>query len=203
MKKFFNVVKIILISLCVLLLGGYVVLWFIDKETARQIMDLVVEYANRPLPIVGVSSLVIATLIWKIFSNSIYGKKYLAKMTQQYNDQVALLKNDFDSKKTEYTAIIQTYEQEIDLMYNALIDVCNASANKKMKEIGSHLETDINGAKSKAREYFSELVNSDTETLIKKKDEIIKSIVESIKKEIIDKYGEQGEKAINCITEND
>lgn len=201
MAKFMKVVKIILISLLVLVLGAYVVLYVVNPELAKQIMATVVDYANRPLPIVGVSSVVLAYLVWKIFQATRFGRKAVSKVKEEYESEKLKVREEYEQKKLEYTAILALYEQEVDLILNAVIQMCNASANKKVKAIGENIQTDIVGLKNALREKFNTVATSDVEVLIQSKEDVIKSIVEMVKKEIEDKYGEEGKETLKGITE--
>ena len=55
MKKFMKVVKIILICLAIALGIAFTVLYIVNPEQAKSILDTIMDYANRPLPIIGVS----------------------------------------------------------------------------------------------------------------------------------------------------
>ena len=202
MKKFLTVVKIILITLLVLALGGYAVLYIVDTERAKAILATAVKYANTPLPIVGVSSIVVAVLVWKIFSSTIYGKKVLNKMKEQYEDEKAEFKKEYEELKAKHARIIKIYEDENDVLFNSLIDVCGVSANKKIKEIGINLETNVKEIKDHLKKEFDEIVDANSDILIKSKEEIIETVVELVKKELVEKYGEEGKEAIKRIAES-
>ena len=201
MTKFNKILKIILISLITLILGSYLVLYIIDKELAKQILDTVVDYANRPLPIVGVSSLVIAGLVWKIFQSTSYGKKTIAKMKTEYEEEKARLKEEYEQEKTKFTAIITMYEKEVDLMLESIIAISEATPNKKVKAVGEQLKNDVTKIKGDLRGKFDEIVTSNVQVLIQSKEEVINTIVDLVKKEIVDKYGEEGKETINSIAE--
>lgn len=201
MAKFIKVLKIVLITLIVATLGGFVILYCVNKELGKQILDSTIEFVNKPLPIVGVSFLVFGLLVWKIFSSTIYGKKALAQMKAQYDEQVALIKAEYEVKKTEYATILSSYEHEIDVMYDSLIEVCDSIPNKKVKEVSNKLNNEIAKVKTDLRKDFDEIVNSDVETLLKSKEEIIDTIVEIVKKEMEEKYGKESQEAINSIAE--
>ena len=201
MAKFMKVVKIILISLLVFVLVGYVVLYMVNPELARQIMATVVDYANRPLPIIGVSSVVVAILVWKIFSSTIYGKKALAQMKLQYEMEAQKIRNEYEQEKMKYASIITFYENELDVVFDSVVEMCNASGNKKVKAIGEKLNTDVQAMRVELKEKFKEIVDSNVELLTKSKEDVVNAIVELVKKELVEKYGEEGQKALEGITE--
>lgn len=201
MAKFMKVLKIILISILVLAGGACLVLYCVDKALAKQILKTAVDYANRPLPIVGVSSLVLAGLVWKIFQASGYGKKAIARIKSEYESEKQKMKEEYELKKLQYSAIISSYEREIDLVVDSVVEVCESFPNKKVNKVGERLKGDVSKIKEEMREKFNEIVDSDVEALIQSKEELVGEIVDLVKKEIVDKYGEEGQKALESISE--
>lgn len=201
MKKFTKVIKIILLSLLVLVLGGFVVLYIIKPELAKQILDTVVYYVNKPLPIVGVSVAVLSVLVWKIFSSTIYGKKKIAEMEDKYEKQKAGLQAQYEAKKIEYSAVLGCYQKENDLVYKAVEKICDASANVKIKEIGANLKTEVSAVREELRNKSKDIANASAELLIKSKEDIVDSIVKSVKKELVEKYGKEIEESFNSKSE--
>ena len=201
MKKFTKVIKIILLSLLVLVLGGFVVLYIVKPELAKQILDTVVDYVNRPLPIVGVSLVVLAVLGWKIFSSTIYGKKKIEEMKSEFDREKNELKAQYEAKKVEYAAVLGCYQKENDLVYKAVEKICGASANVKIKEIGANLETEVSAVREELREKSKDIYNASAELLMKSKEDIVDSIVKSVKKELVEKYGKEIEESFNSKSE--
>lgn len=200
MTKFLKVIKAILISLACLVLGAYVVLYIIDKELAKQILATLVDYLNRPLPIVGVSSLVLAGLIWKIFQSTGYGKKAIAKMKEEYELEKKQVHEDYEKQKLEYTTIISMYEKENDLILDSMTQVCDAIPNKKVKEIAIKLKDDVSKVKTELKTEFNKIVDSNVQLVLESKQELVNTVVDLVKKEILDKY-EEGKETINSSTE--
>ena len=201
MKKFIKVVKIILLSLLVLVLGGIVVLYIVKPELAKQILDTIVDYVNKPLPIVGVSVVVLSVLVWKIFSSTIYGKKKILDMQAEYEKEKAGLKEQYESKKIEYAAVLGCYQKENDLVYQAVEKICGASANVKIKEIGANLQNEVSVVREELREKSKDIYNASAELLMKSKEDIVDSIVKSVKKELVEKYGKEIEESFNSKSE--
>ena len=200
MKKFVKAIKIILLSLLVLALGGYLVLYIVNPELAKQILDTLVEYLNKPLPIIGVSVTVVAVLVWKIFSSTIYGKKKIAEMKAEYEHEKAELKKDYEENKNKCVAVIGYYQKENDVVFESLKKVCEVSANKKVKEIGANLSNEVGAIREELRSKFESISSSDAEVLVESKEQIIESIIESVKKELVEKYGEESKEIVNSIS---
>lgn len=193
MKKFFNVVKIILVSLAVALGIAYLVLYIVDPELAKGIMDTVVDYLNRPLPIVGVSLAVLSALAWKIFSSTVFGKKYLAEAKAQYEVQYN------ESKEKFYTALA-IYGKEIDLISEAVLNACSTSANKKIKALGEELSLSLKSQKEELEKKAHLVVETNVEALVLNQKQIAEEVVEKVRKELLI-YGEEGKKAAESISE--
>ena len=201
MKKFVKVIKIILLSLAVLILGGFMVLYIVNHELASQILDKVVEYANKPLPVVGVSVAAGCVLVWKIFSYSLYGKKTLAQLRSENEAYKSKLRQEYEEKKKEYAAVLSCYEKENDLVYNAVSKICEVSPNKKLNEIGKNLSTSVANIREELRTRFNQISVSDIDILNKSKEEIIQSVVEEVKKNLEEKYGKESKEVIDSISE--
>lgn len=203
MKKFIKVVKIILLSLLVLVLGGIVVLYVVNKELASEIIDKVVYYANKPLPIAGVSVTVLSILAWKIFSSTIYGKKKIAEMKAEHEREKNELKAQYEAKKVEYAAVLSCYQKENDIVFQAVEKICGVSGNIKIKEIGATLEKDVTLVREELRNKSKDISNASAELLLKSKEDIIDSIIKSVKKELVEKYGKENEERTDSKSEEE
>lgn len=200
MSKFMKIIKIILITLLVIVLGSYVVLYVVNNELAKQIMATVIDYANRPLPIVGVSLLVIAGLIWKIFQATGYGKRAIAKIKAEYEKEKEETRQEHLQKKAEYSAILSTFDCEIDLILEAVNEICRVTPNQKVKAIGERVKTETAVIKTGLKAKIDNIVDSNTETLIRSKEEIVKEVMEMLEKALEEKYGEEGKEALKLIS---
>ena len=187
-----------MILLLVFVLVGFVILYCVNKPQAQEIIDRVGEYCEKPLPIVGVSLGVVGGLVWKIFSSTIYSKKAIVEIKKEYTTQVQQINDDYEIKKTEYAAIITHYEKENDLLYEALVEVCDAVPNKKVKNVKSKLTSEVAQERQLVRMKQQNIMTADAKLLTESKKEMIESIVESVKKEMVQKYGEE---TIESVTE--
>ena len=143
----------------------------------------------------------LAGLVWKIFQASGYGKKAIAKIKSEYESEKQKMKDEYELKKLQYSAIISSYEREIDLVVDSVVEVCESFPNKKVNKVGEKLKGDVSKIKEEMRGKFNEIVDSDVEALIQSKEELVGEIVSMVKKEIVDRYGEEGQKALESISE--
>ena len=81
-----------------------------------------------------------------------------------------------------------------------MIEICQASANKKIRAIGEDLIGNLKDYKNQLRERFKDVVETDVEVLTQNKEEIIATVIDAVKKELVEKYGEEGQKAIESFT---
>lgn len=201
MKKFYNVVKIILISTAILLGAAFGICYIVNPVLARQIQDVVVDYINRPLPIAGVSVATAAILIWKIFSATKYGKRKIAEMKAEYEREKTDLVSQNEAYKNICTGVLGCFGKELDVVFDSVSKVCNASPNKKIKEIGNQLTTQVTEVRKDLKDKYESISTATAEILVESKEEIINAIVESVKKELVEKYGEEAKEKLNSISE--
>lgn len=130
MKKFMKVVKIILICLAIALGIAYTVLYIVNPEQAKSILDTIMDYANRPLPIIGGSLGLFGYILFKLFSMTIYGKRNVLAAKDEYKDESSKLKSEYETYKKELSDTVSGIKEVI-------CDICKTSPNKKIKAIGS------------------------------------------------------------------
>lgn len=136
MKKFWNVFKIILITLLTCLGVAIVVFYIVDKEQTKETLSYVWGLLNQPLPIIGATTLAVLFFIWRIIITTKYGKKALEE-----------LKNEKEQLKQDHKTFIDDANNElsncyakIDELRHELANVCNLSTNQKIKAFGKELE---------------------------------------------------------------
>ena len=130
MKKFMKVVKIILICLAIALGIAFTVLYIVNPEQAKSILDTIMDYANRPLPIIGVSLGLFGGILFKVFSMTIYGKRNVLAAKAEYKEESSKLKYEYETYKKELDDTVSGIKEVI-------CDICKTSPNKKIKAIGS------------------------------------------------------------------
>lgn len=130
MKKFMKVVKIVLICLAVALGIAFTVLYIVNPEQAKSILDTIMDYANRPLPIIGGSLGLFGYILFKIFSMTIYGKRNVLAAKAEYKEESSKLKYEVETYKKELSDTVSGIKEVI-------CEICETSPNKKIKAIGS------------------------------------------------------------------
>lgn len=148
MKKSKKVFYSILLGLVIACGIAYMVLYIIYPDKTQSITWQVIDYiCNKPLPVIGISVLMLGVITFKIIS-------VIAKLrNKKFSDVLTALQNS----NSQLEQVKQKYEQLKELIYQKaeegdakLKEVCDAIPNRKVKAIGEKL--------------YGEGKNSDTET---------------------------------------
>lgn len=131
MKKRYIVYLAIAASLGI----GYYVWYLLDTDGAVRFMKYIVEFINRPLPIVGVTVAAVLVFVFKLIVNVNYGKKRIG----EYEANMNQMKEDYETFKQfieeEKNKLAKLNEET----HNQLATVCQLSTNKKIKDFGKEL----------------------------------------------------------------
>lgn len=101
------------------------------KDTTNYIWDK----ANTPLPIIGVSLVVVLVFVWKCFVASKFGKKALNDLKKE-NDNLRLDNSNF---KEDTNNRISELENKIKQKDELIAQLCELSTNQKIKHFGKEL----------------------------------------------------------------
>ena len=205
MKKALKIICLSLIGVAlVVAIIGYI-FW---KEQTIQVFDLIVDYINRPLPIVGVSSIIVAAFLYKCFVSTKYGKKALNELLNEKDkafEELEQKKELLNQKEEEIKALVNAHQSEIDYIKNYLVEFCKLSNNVKVKELGEKLES---GYELKTQDIIANLDKYKDDFLISKginQDELISALKEHFDSEIakLREELEHGKEEIDSDTEKE
>lgn len=205
MKKALKIICLSLIGVAlVVAIIGYI-FW---KEQTIQVFDLIVDYINRPLPIVGVSSIIVAAFLYKCFVSTKYGKKALNELLNEKDkafEELEQKKELLNKKEEEIKALVNAHQSEIDYIKNYLVEFCKLSNNVKVKELGEKLES---GYELKTQDIIANLDKYKDDFLISKginQDELISALKEHFDSEIakLREELEHGKEEIDSDTEKE
>lgn len=144
MKTSKKVLIIILISLCVLLVAGLAVCVLLVPAQTQEYYERFKELLTQPLPIIGVSSIVIISGAVAIISRTSFGKVMLNKMSNSY-EKLSVDYNNKINELKEFTAKAELElaecKKEVDFYKEIITEVCNVVPNKKVKEIAEKINT--------------------------------------------------------------
>lgn len=131
---------IIGIILTLLVIAG-VVLYALFPEQFTKTMNNIYDILNRPLPIVGLTSLGVLAFLWRVLITAKYGKAAVNEVKREY----AAKNEAYEEKISEQNKIILAQNEKIDRLENNEIKICKAMTNKKVKAIGKEIEDSKNG----------------------------------------------------------
>ena len=115
----------------------YVLISFIvNKDGTMYWINQVIDWLNKPLPIIGVTTLALLIFVWKVVVATNYGKAKLLT----YDKKVKELENAKEEFELAANEKIKELEQDNDKLRAQLIHVCELSTNKKIKDFGKELE---------------------------------------------------------------
>lgn len=115
----------------------YVLISFIvNKDGTMYWINQVIDWLNKPLPIIGVTTLALLIFVWKVVITTNYGKSKLLAYDKKVKD-IEKAKEDFELAANEK---VKELEQDNDKLRAQLIHVCELSTNKKIKDFGKELE---------------------------------------------------------------
>lgn len=162
MKKFKKVSFIILTILVLTIIVGALVLYYVDPDKLKATIDYIQVIANHPLPIIGVSVGVFAFTIFKIFSNTSFGKKVYNEAKEKVNNAIDEIEKvntkaleyykNAENLKNDTLGVLNQVFSEIDNLYQDLISVCETSPNAKIKALGEKIKTRTDSVKETINE---------------------------------------------------
>ena len=208
MKKF---LKILALSL---VLGGGVALVccyiFIPTQTKCAI-DIVMEYINRPLPIVGVSIVTLGGVAYAIVSKTSFGKKTVNQLKNEFADlkdnvsekqqMLVMYEEKYKAMQEELKVALSGFNEELAKVESELIEICNTTPNAKVKALGEKIKGDIYDTRTKISEEITNINTNvksyiDERLTIEKLEQQIKELAEQFANYGKD-YGEEREETIN------
>ena len=156
MKK---VLKIIVISLFVALAIFSVVAYILWKDQTTYIFECIIDFINRPLPIIGVSIAIIGLFVFKCFVATRYGKKAINEYKEEnrvLKEQIEQIKNDtaytLENQNLAIKKILDDHQELKEVVLKSL----ELSKNIKVKELAKTLKGE--------QPYGEEEVDSQEET---------------------------------------
>lgn len=177
MKKIVKLICFILfLAGCGALIGCYCTM----PERTKEAMDIVVEYINKPLPIVGFSILTLGIVAYEIFSHTSFGKKTINQLKVEIENQKQLCLSYQEKgqnalelayvKEEEQKAVLEAYSNEIELIKDKVVKLCETSPNVKVKAIGEELKENIDTVKQELSENLDKIENGLSDYLKEKVD---------------------------------
>ena len=135
MKTFKKVLLAICISLAVCLGIAITVFYIVKPDLAKEWFETIVDYVNRPLPIVGVTTLAVLIFVWKLIVTTQYGKTKLAA----YDRKVGEIEKQYEEYKSAAEKEKEELKKQNDELKGFICHICELSTNQKIKNYGKEL----------------------------------------------------------------
>lgn len=147
MKK---ALKIICFSLLACLIIATIVCYIAIPTQTKETINYVWELLNKPLPIVGVTTVAVLFFIWKLVFRTRFGKSALDKVEKTYKEKYDELLKEKESIEKEK----EENKEEIKEMKECIIYLCSLIPNKKVNDLGDKF--------AKGLEYGEKTTDSET-----------------------------------------
>ena len=138
-KKILTITLVVVISLLVV---ACVVCYFVIPTQFKDAIAFAWDWLNQPLPIVGISTIMVLFFAFKVFASSSFGKKQIKKI----NEELARAKQEQEESNTELEKLKQEIldicrdyktnsDKEEENRQAFFEELCRLIPNKKVKEL--------------------------------------------------------------------
>ena len=195
MAKFKRFLKVFI---CVILFLGLVALltcYCVMPERTKDAVDIVIEYINRPLPIVGISLATLFVFIYTIYSKTSFGKaqinqakeqvKELKQEINKYKAYIYEIENKVVDYENEINIVVNGANQRIDFLCDKLVELCEKMPNAKVNALGNEIKDQYADKKATTNDYvmgakaYSEEQVKELEQRIAELEELLNKVVNS------------------------
>lgn len=159
MKKLDKALNIIfIVVVCLLVVGLCVDFAFLNyrPEETKAFNDILIDYVNKPLPVIGVSLIVVGKLVFTLFARTSWGKSQIKAVNEKLEETKTSVEKEIKSLEEEKERLIQ----ELEAYKTSLIGVLSQIPNKKVQDKLSEL------SKGKVEEVKNEERNEEREETI-------------------------------------
>lgn len=204
MKK---VCKITAFCLVIATLISIALCYIIIPDRTKLAFDVVVDYLNKPLPIVGVSIIIFGGVVAYIISKTQFGKHLLKSFkseldtfrqeNEQHKEEIKKLEEKLEIRRNEINAYLSNFSKRIDKLEEEIVKVCETSPNVKIKALAKDIGVHYEETKQELSTKLNDL-HEYSDTQIKTLEQRLEELERSVKV-----YGEKGKETINCDTKEE
>ena len=133
MKKRLKVVGVSTIFIGVI---TSIVFYIVKPNETKAFFNNVWDFLNKPLPIIGITTLAVLLFVWKVVVATRYGKKALEKIETTYQKKIELLNEEKKAIKQLETKC----QNRIDYLEDTIIQVCATIPNVKVNALGEKIK---------------------------------------------------------------
>ena len=137
----------VFIPLISILVGGGLTFWLVYPELSAQYVNVAWEWLNEPLPVVGVSAIIVGGIIIKIISMTSWGKAQVNRVNEIVDSFQKSTSEVLDQQKATVESQVRRLEAEgkekdkkIERLKERVITITKLLPNKKVKELGKEMQ---------------------------------------------------------------
>ena len=138
-KKILTITIIVVISLLAI---ACVICYFVIPTQFKDAIAIAWDWLNQPLPIVGISTIMVLFFAFKVFASSSFGKKQIKKIKEELaraKQEQEESKKELEELKQEILDICRDYktnsDKEEENRQAFFEELCRLIPNKKVKEL--------------------------------------------------------------------
>ena len=142
MKKSNKILAAIFLPLFALIIVAAIVLYCLYPTETLQYANTAWEWLNEPLPIVGVSLLIICFFCIRFIAMSSFGKKNIAKINEHIERKEQEHQERSDQDKKLISALeekLNSVEKELKVLQEVIYKITQILPNKKVKMLGEEI----------------------------------------------------------------
>lgn len=141
MKKVLKIILVVL-AICIAVAGS--VLYAVFPTEFTDFVNNFWDVLNRPLPIVGVTSVAILIFLWRVFVSVNYGKKRINEYKQNNEETKNNYKQLYEEEHEANLKEREQNRQEIKFLREQIIALCKIFPNVKVNQLGERIEKESN-----------------------------------------------------------
>ena len=174
MKKVLKVFSIIILALLIATAIAIGLCFAIIPERTKLAMDVVVEWANKPLFVAGGTIItggmvvsVIIKFVYDRYSHSVNNKlssceEALKKKEEVINEKINLI----EEKKSQVASYVVSVREEIKTLKESIVELCETIPNAKVKALGEKINGSCETIEKELDKKISETEEYSQETLL-------------------------------------
>ena len=141
-SKLDKVLLIITIISAISLIVTCIVMYVLYPVQTKAFIMNAWDWLNEPIPIVGVSTLMILIFAWQVFKNSSFGRKQLLELKRLGNDTkdtIEAVRAEKDTQIANLQSQVEYLSGELEKFRNNVAEALMLVPNKKVKELGEKI----------------------------------------------------------------
>lgn len=131
---------------------SYLLCYIFLKEETTYFTECLIDFINKPLPIIGVSIVVVMAFIYKCFVSTKYGRRALKELRDEKElmfEQLNAEKENIIKENEKLHDEIKEQQEKLNYYENCLIELCEYSRNRKARDLANEIRGYTYGEETK------------------------------------------------------